>query len=160
MRVTIQTVDKETGEAINTPGPWDEDSFFAVLADVRYEREHMGITIGSQFITTHRHERADWRERYDHAGLVLAGDAKAIRELQPTNGLYPYKPYEGKFGTFLTPQQVRRAFECIRWYVNTCFAVEIMIQQMVTTPDSSIEAIEPLLKNPVFWPARQLSWEE
>jgi hypothetical protein len=121
------------------------------LSKLRYEKEVSGFTIGTQFISSHRDEIGHWYPRFASAFGFISNDAAAIAA-NPT-GQYPYKPRGGE-PVVLTASQVVRAYECLAWYINSCFAVEVQAVAMLTA-GMTIEQVLAAIQ----WPQTTFTWE-
>ena len=91
----------------------DQSLIKSKLAEIRFERESIGIVVGTQTVTTNRDEMPVWQ------GMLL--DLSVFRPGVLLE--YEYKP-RGGTNTTLTPTQVARCYECFAWYVGACFATE------------------------------------
>lgn len=140
---------------LNPPGPdlTTRDGVRQYVSNARYVAETGGITVGNQFVSTERDEIGHWFPRFYNALMWIQGDPR-IRAVNP-NGHYPFKP-KGHPPTVLTAEQVLRAYECMAWYINACFAAEAMLY-------ARLDANEPLdvivTDTPTSWPSNQFSWE-
>ncbi len=139
----------------NPPGPdlTSIEGAKTYISGERFKRETGGISIEGQVISTERDETGHWIGRFFDARAWLAGDEMA-RGINPT-GMYPYKPKRGEPVT-LSAQQVVRAYLCMAWYINACFAVEDFLYQQLKAriPIETVLAAEP-----DAWPSNQFKWE-
>lgn len=138
---------------LNPPGP-DLSTVAgakAYISSERYTKETAGFTVGEQFISTERDEIGHWFPRFYNALMWTQGDAYT-RAGNP-DGLYPFKP-KGHAPTVLTAAQVMRAYECMAWYVNQCFAVEAQLygQLDAGTPIATV-------LDSIVWPQSAFTWE-
>lgn len=154
----IKTIFNEDGTCTNIRQAWTADDLIAHIADIRWQQETLDITVGGAVFSTQRHEMTHWVARRDHAIKYMAGDEVVVASLQATNGMYPYKPYAAKYGRFLTPQQAFRAYECIEWRVNACFAIEIGLQQAIAQ-GANLDAIYAAAQGAETWPQIAFEWE-
>ncbi len=118
----------------------------------RFKKETGGISIDGQAITTERDEIGHWFPRFFNAYQWLQGDAR-VRAVNP-QGIYPYKPKNGD-PVILGAMQVVRAYECLAWYINACFAVEDQLYESLKS--ATIEQV--LASMPSAWPQREFTWE-
>ncbi len=121
------------------------------LSAIRYEKETAGFTIEEQLISSHRDEIGHWYPRFASAYGYLTNDAMAVAA-NPT-GQYPYKPRGGD-PVVLTASQAVRAYQCLSWYINMCFAVEVQGVAMLEA-GMTIEQVMAALQ----WPQREFMWE-
>lgn len=157
MPIITQTIN-EDGTVTNVRQPWTADELIAHIADLRWQQETLDINIEGDVFSTQRHEMTHWVARRDHAKKVLAGDQEAIASLSATGGNYPYKPHGAKYGRFLTPAQAVRAYECIEWRVNACFAIEIGLQQAIAQ-GGNLDAVFAAAQAVETWPQISFEWE-
>ncbi len=137
----------QTGTRTQQVIPWEAYVLGEAIAEYRWQRETMGITVGKQLITTQRHEMPIWQ------GMLL--DITLRPGATPA---FEYKPQGGE-NTSLTVAQVLRCYECFAWYVNACFATERTLKGMIS--GSSIEgldAIAALAFTPSTWPQTSFLW--
>lgn len=152
LQARIAELEAELDTINNPPGP-DTSTVAGAkqwLAAERYKKETGGITIGTQLVTTERDEIGHWFPRFYDASRWLQNDP-TVRAMNP-DGLYPYKP-KGADSVFLTAEQVIRAYLCIAWYINQCFAVEGQIEAML----NGGAPIESTL-NGIVWPQTEFDW--
>jgi hypothetical protein len=139
----------------NPPGPdvTTIEGLKQYLAQVRYEKEVSGFTIGNQFISTNRDELAHWFARFFDAFNWLQGNTST-----DPSGLYPYKPKGGSAVVMLTAAQAVRAYQCLAWYVNACIATE---GQLIEAIDGGLDLTQAkaIIDNQGTWPQRQYDWE-
>lgn len=151
----VEQLQAELAAIANPPGPdlTTVDGVRAFVSDQRFTVETSGITIGVQVVSTQRDEIGHWVARFDNAMKWLQGDVY-IRKGNPA-GVYPYKPKNGK-PTILSAAQVVRAYECMAWYINTCFGTEEHFSRLI---DQGTPLPQILAALPGSWPQRQFQWE-
>lgn len=152
LEARIAELEAELDALKNPPGP-DTSTIEGAkqwLAAERYKKETGGITVGGQLITTERDEIGHWFPRFFDALNWLQGDP-TTRSLNP-DGFYPYKPKRAD-SVVLTAAQVVRAYQCVAWYVNQCFAIEGSAEQALNA-GSPIEAT----LNGIVWPQNAFEW--
>jgi len=120
------------------------------LANERYTMETGGIIVGGQSFTTQRDEMDHWFPRFFNAFMWLANDPSALAD-NPT-GQYPYKPKNGD-SVVLNAVQVVRAYKCISWYVNQCFAREAELSAMLNAGVPIQDVI-----GSISWPQTEFDW--
>ncbi len=123
------------------------------ISAARYAQEIAGISIEGQPISSERDEIGHWYPRFANAYGILNNDPFALAS-NPTKE-FPYKPKNGR-PTILTAQQVVRAYQCLSWYVNTCFGIEKALFDMLDA-GTPIEAVLDAM--PSQWPQREFTWE-
>lgn len=142
-------------DALLPPGPdlTTRDGVRQFVSNARYVAETGGIYLGDQFISTERDEIGHWFPRFYNALMWINGDGR-IRAGNP-DGLYPFKP-KGHAPTVLSAEQVLRAYECLAWFINACFAAEAVLY-------GRLEANEPLdvivTATETAWPSNHFTWE-
>jgi hypothetical protein len=136
-----------TGHTVAVPIQWMPEELRAAIAEWRFGRETMGITIGSQPITTNRDEMGIWLGMMDDI-TRRPGATSAIE----------YRPRDGSNVT-LTPAQVTRVVDCFKWYVAACFATERALNEAITAEQLDLSTIAIMAQNPATWPQRQFDWE-
>jgi hypothetical protein len=152
---TILSLQDELNALLNPPGPdlTTRDGVRQFVSDSRYVVETRGIYVGEQFISTERDEIGHWFPRFYNALMWLQGDPR-IKAVNP-QGLYPFKP-KSHPPTVLTAEQVLRAYECMAWFINACFAEEAVLY-------ARLDANEPLdvivTETPSAWPSNRFTWE-
>lgn len=144
-----ESTDARTGITTQTVIPWTADALKAEISRQRYEREIGGITVGSQFVSTERDEIGHWNERRRNADAWAAGDPAAIAD--NPSGVYPYKP-KGGAPAILSLALTIRIHQCLKWYVNTCFAAEYQLYQMIDA-GTDLETVAAALVT--AWPQQQ-----
>lgn len=138
---------------LHPPGPDlnSRDGVRQFVSNARYVAETGGIYVGEQFISTERDEIGHWFPRFYNALMWLQGDPR-IRAVNP-DGHYPFKPKDHP-PTVLTAEQVLRAYECMAWYINACFAAEAVLY-------GRLDANEPLdvivTETATAWPSKQFT---
>lgn len=141
----------------NPPGPdlATTEGVKAFISSRRYAREVGGIWMQGQSISTARDETGHWFPRFYDAMLWLSGDP-AVRGINP-EGVYPYKPKNGE-PVILTAGQVMRAYQCMAWYINACFASE---KQLYALLDARIPLADVVMATDAdeSWPQNQFKWE-
>ncbi len=145
----------QLGAILNPPGP-DLSTAAGVkqfASNERYKKETGGIVVGGQLISTERDEIGHWFPRFYNALMWLQGDARTIAG--NPEGKYPYKPKGGSPVT-LTAGQVLRAYECMAWFINACFASEEAIYKSV---DSGLRLDVVIESIPAAWPSNSFEWE-
>ncbi len=126
------------------------------ISQQRYSFETGGITIEGQGVSTERDEIGHWFPRYYDAMQWLANDP-VVRAINPA-GDYPYKPKRGE-PTVLSAAQAVRAYHCMAWFVNACFAVETQLYAAVSADNADLAAIVELAGDPTTWPQRHFLWQ-
>lgn len=142
------TEQRAAAQAIVDSWDWERGDPKAYLSNLRYEKETQGFSIDGQRISSHRDEMGHWYPRFASAYAYLQGDTTS----NPT-GQYPYKPKDGDPVIFTAAQAVR-AYQCLAWYINACFAVEAMGVAMLSqgmTLDQVLAALQ--------WPQTTFTWE-
>jgi hypothetical protein len=124
----------------------------AHISNERYAKEISGISIEGQLVSSERDEIGHWYPRFANAYGFLNDDPFS-KSANPT-GQYPYKPKQGS-PTILTAMQVVRAYQCLSWYVNMCFAVEKTLCDMLDA-GTPIEVVLDAM--PAAWPQREFMW--
>ena len=150
-------------QAILAAWNWDDDSknIFSTTAakqaisSLRYNHETGGITIGGQPISSARDEIGHWYPRFANAQEWLANDSSAVA-FNPS-GVYPYKP-KGGDPSSLSAAQVVRAYMCLSWFVNACFATEEYFYSLVNASDGTKPALDDIIAS-VSWPQNIFEWE-
>ena len=148
----LQNRISELEALLNPPGP-DTSTVEGAkqwLANERYTKETGGITVGGQSFTTQRDEMGHWFPRFFNAFMWLANDPTTLAD-NPT-GQYPYKPKNGD-SVVLTAFQVVRAYKCISWYVNQCFAKEAELSAMLNAGAPIQDVI-----GSISWPQTEFDW--
>lgn len=143
---------------LNPPGP-DLNTIGGVkqyLSTVRFNRETGGLSIEGQSISTERDEIGHWFPRYYDASQWLAGEA-TVRAINP-DGIYPYKPKHGQ-PTVLSAAQVVRAYHCLAWYINACFATETQFYQTIEAGNLNLQTIVEHINQASNWPQTQFTWQ-
>jgi hypothetical protein len=127
--------------------PWMLNDLRQEIADYRWNRQVLGITIGDQVITTERHEMAVWQ------GMLL--------DIVLNPGVrteFDYKPVGGE-NILLTVPQVQRCYACFAWYTMACYSTERYFNSLIIPGmPESFEAVAAQAFNPANWPQRQYSW--
>jgi hypothetical protein len=118
------------------------------LSSLRYQKETGGISIEGQRISSERDEIGHWYPRFADAYAYLQGE----RSTNPT-GQYPYKPKNGDPVIFTAGQAVR-AYQCLAWYVNSCFATEATGVYMLSQGMKLDDVLAQL-----EWPQTEFTWE-
>lgn len=118
------------------------------LSTLRYDKETQGISIEGQRISSERDEIGHWYPRFASAYAYLQGDAST----NPT-GQYPYKPKDGD-PVILTAAQSVRAYQCLAWYINACFATEAIGVAMLAQGIPLTQILAALQ-----WPQTTFTWE-
>lgn len=124
----------------------------AHISQERYSKETAGISIEGQLVSSERDEIGHWYPRFANAYGFLNDDPFS-KAANPT-GQYPYKPKQGN-PTILTAMQVVRAYQCLSWYINMCFAVEKTLCDMLDA-GTPIQAVLDAM--PAAWPQREFMW--
>ncbi len=142
----------------NPPGPnlGTVAGVKALITNQRYAIETGGITIDGQVITTERDEIGHWFPRYYDAVQWINED-KTARAINPA-GVYPYKPKRGD-PTALTAAQVVRAYQCMAWFVNACFATETELYSMASAEGADLAELVAAASDVATWPQTQFTWE-
>lgn len=154
VKQTLEARIAELEALLNPPGP-DTSTASGLkqyLANVRYEHEVSGFSVGDQFISTNRDELAHWFARFFDAFNWLQGNTASN-----PSGLYPYKPRGGSVVAMLTAEQAVRAYQCIAWYVNACIATEGQLIEAINA-GGDLVAIKAMIDNAATWPQRQFDW--
>ena len=146
MRFINETRVFGTNQVTQIAVPWTPDDLRAAIAEWRFGRETMGITIGTQTITTNRDEMGIW--------LGMVDD---IQRRPGATAAFEYRPREGVNVT-LTPAQVLRVVDCFKWYVAACFATERALNEAITAAELDLSIIAAMAQNPATWPQRQFDW--
>lgn len=135
---------------------WNEplESVKARITSIRYEKEIAGISIEGQSISSDRDEIGHWYPRFANAYGILTSDPFALAA-NPT-GEFPYKPKRGTGAIFNAAQMVR-AYQCLSWYINTCFATEIQLHAMLGT-GTTVAEMNAILDAGAVWPQREFTW--
>ena len=118
----------------------------------RYQVEVAGISIEGQQISSERDEIGHWYPRFANAYGYINNDPFALAA-NPT-GEYPYKPKSGAPVIF-TATQVIRAYQCLSWYINTCFGVEKYLFDLL---DADTPVANVLAAMDAAWPQREFTW--
>ncbi len=124
------------------------------ITATRYEKEIAGISIEGQAISSERDEIGHWYPRFANAYGWLNADPFSLAA-NPT-GEYPYKPKQGN-PTVFNATQVVRAYQCLSWYVNTCFATEATLFGMLGT-GTTVAEMNAILDADAVWPQREFTW--
>lgn len=142
-----QVTNQLTGEVTSFPVPWMLNDLRQAIADYRWMRQVMGITVGEQIVTTERHEMAVWQ------GMLLE------IVLRPgVTEVFEYKPVGGDNVT-LSAVQVQRCYACFAWYTNACFATErYMLSLIVPGDPESFETVAAMAFDPANWPQTAFEW--
>lgn len=150
----ITELQNQLDAILNPPGPdtSTKEGAEQYISNERYKVETGGIRIGEQSITTERDEIGHWFPRFYNAMMWLQGDPYT-RAGNP-DGLYPYKPKNG-MPTVLSAEQVIRAYECVAWYVNACFATEAELYKLLES-GTAIDTVLAMI--PGAWPQTQFEW--
>lgn len=140
---------------LHPPGPdlTTRDGVRQYVSNARYVAETGGIYVGNQFISTERDEIGHWFPRFYNALMWLQGDPR-IRAANP-DGHYPFKP-KNHPPTVLTAEQVLRAYECMAWYINACFAVEATLYARLNN-EAPLDVI--VTDTATAWPSNHFTWE-
>lgn len=144
-----EATNAQTGITTRTVVPWTAETLKAEISRQRYDREVGGIMVGAQFVSTNRDEIGHWNERRRNADAWAAGDAAAKAD-NPT-GQYPYKP-KGGSPVILTLARTVRIHQCLKWYINTCFATEYQLYQQIDA-GADLETVAASLAT--AWPQAQ-----
>lgn len=144
-----ETTDAQTGVTTKTVVPWTAETLKAEITRQRYAREVGGITVGTQFVSTERDEIGHWNERRRNADGLSAGDLRAKAD-NPA-GQYPYKPRGGP-PVILSLTLTIRIHQCLKWYINTCFATEYQLYQQIDA-GADLETVAASLAT--AWPQTQ-----
>jgi hypothetical protein len=133
---------------------WDEELETAkqTISNRRYEVEVSGISIEGQSISSERDEIGHWYPRFANAYGYINNDPFALAA-NPT-GEYPYKPKNGAPVIF-NASQVIRAYQCLSWYINTCFGVEKYLFDLL---DADTPVANVLAAMDSAWPQREFTW--
>ncbi len=140
----------------NPPGPdlTTVAGVKAYLAAKRYAVETAGIDIEGQVVTTERDEIRHWFPRFYDAFMWLNNDATA-RAINP-DGLYPYKPKQND-SVILPAAKIVRAYQCMAWYVNACFATEFSIEAQIKNGVPLADVVAAI-DSTQTWPQRSFAW--
>lgn len=152
---TVASLQSQIDSLLNPPGPdvTTREGLKDYLAQIRYEKEIGGFTVGGQFISTNRDELAHWFARFFDAFNFLQGNPSA------SGGVYPYKPRGGTTVVNLTASQAVRAYQCLAWYVNACIATEGQIIPMIADAQlSQLVDIRETIDDAATWPQRNFDW--
>ncbi len=141
-RFTNESTNAVTGETTVERIEWDRDSLAALLAEVRYDHEVAGITVGGIPISTERgNERTTWQQ------LMLRSTADT--------GFSIRKKLSCGFVMLNASQCLSCGMHGAN-YIAACFAVEdVMLQQIAMAETAAeLDAIEEQIRNPDTWPNR------
>ena len=141
----------------NPPGPdlTSAEGVKAYISSRRYTRETGGIWMQNQSISTERDETGHWFPRFYDAHLWLSGDP-SVRAINP-DGIYPYKPKNGE-PVMLTALQVVRAYQCMAWYINACFAAEKQLYALLDARVPLADVVTAAQRDE-SWPSNAFKWE-
>lgn len=139
---------------LNPPGPdlSTVDGAKQYITSERYTKETGGITVGGQFVSTERDEIGHWFPRFYDALMWTQGDP-TVRAINP-EGLYPYKPKDRE-PVILSAAQVMRAYQCMAWFINQCFAAE---DQLYVSLNAGTPIADVLAQAPAAWPQTAYEW--
>lgn len=139
---------------LNPPGPdlSTVEGAKQYITNERYAKETGGITVGGQFVSTERDEIGHWFPRFYDALMWTNGDP-AVRAINP-DGQYPYKPKDHE-PVILSAAQVMRAYQCMAWFINQCFAVE---DTLYNSLNAATPIADVLAEIPAAWPQTAFEW--
>lgn len=154
LQTQVASLQAQLDAILNPPGPdlSTVEGAKTYISSERYSKETGGITVGGQFVSTERDEIGHWFPRFYDAMMWTQGDP-TVRAGNP-DGLYPYKPKNHE-PVILSAAQVMRAYQCMAWYINQCFAVE---DQLYVSLNAGTPIADVLAQIPAAWPQTAFEW--
>lgn len=131
--------------------PWTKASFRNALAEERWKRETAGIIVGPYTISTMR----DISKEIENQKAAWSAFCSEIRarsfQLDMT-----YKNPETGIPVLLTRDEILRIGDCVAWYVETCFRVEMALYNAADFMD--LDTLEAQMRSNIPnnpWPQRE-----